>query len=131
VYGTYDALVLDPTDTAKLYVSSGGTVRRVNNASTSTGTGTTTTTTLWTGNAGNIAVRADGAEMFINIRDGRLMHSTNFKTAASQAAASWVDQADNLFRRNSGNIRSLAVTPSGVVLTADNGSGALRGERVA
>jgi hypothetical protein len=130
-YGTYDALVLDPTDTAKLYVSSGGTVRRVNNASTSTGTGTTTTTTLWTGSAGNIAVRADGAEMFINIRDGRLMHSTSFKTAASQAAASWVDQADNLFRRNSGNIRSLAVTPGGIVLTADNGSGALRGERVA
>jgi hypothetical protein len=131
VYGTYDALVLDPTDTAKLYVSSGGTVRRVNNASTSSGTGATTTTTIWTGNAGNIAVRADGAEMFINIRDGRLMHSTAFKTAASQAAASWVDIADNLFRRNSGNIRSLAVTPGGIVLTADNGSGALRGERVA
>jgi hypothetical protein len=127
VYGTYNALELDPTDTAKVYVSSGGTVRRVNNASTSTGTGTTTTTTIWSGQAGNIALHPDGSAMFINVRDGRLMRSTAFRTAASQSAAAWVDVSSPFFRQSSGNIRSLAVTPGGVVLTADNGSGALRG----
>jgi hypothetical protein len=129
VYGAFDALVIDPVDTSLVYVSSGGTVRRINNADTTTGTGTTTTTTLWTGNAGNIAVRADGAEMFINIRDGRLMRSTLHRTAASQVAAAWADVATQLFRRNSANIRSLAVTPDGTILTADNGSGVFRGVR--
>lgn len=129
VYGTYNGLELDPTDNAKLYVSSGGTVRRVNNASTSSGTGSTTTTTIWSGQAGNIAVRADGDEMFINVRDGRLMRSTSFATAGSQAAAGWVDVSSDLVKAISGNIRSLVVTPGGVLLTADNGAGAIRGER--
>jgi hypothetical protein len=129
-YATYDALQVDPIDATKVYVSSGGTVRRINNANSTTGTGATTTTTLWTGNAGNIAIRPDGSEMFVNIRDGRLMRSTLFRTAASQAAATWDDIATAVFRRLSGNIRSLAVTPGGVILTAENGSGAFRGVRV-
>jgi hypothetical protein len=132
-YGTYDALVLDPSNTAKLYVSSGGVLRRIDNASTTSGVSTTTAVTLWStgGTAGNIAVKPDGTELILNIRDGRLMRSTTFRTAGSQAASNWVDIATPLFQRNSGNIRSLAMTPSGIILTADNGGGTWRGRRTA
>jgi hypothetical protein len=109
-------------------VSSGGTVRRVNNADTAA-SGAATTTTLWSGNAGNVALNPNGSEMFINIRDGRIMRSTTFRAAASQAAAGWTDVATQLARKMSGNIRSMTVTRDGIILTAENGSGSLRGVR--
>ena len=126
-YGTYDGLVLDPTNTAIVYVSSGGTVRRVNNASTSTGTGNTNTTTIWSGSGGNIAIKPDGSFMLINVRDGRLMKSTSFRTASNQSNAGWTNIANSLFQNHSGNIRSLTITKDGIIMTADNGSGAFRG----
>jgi hypothetical protein len=128
-YGTYDAVVLDPTNVAKLYLSSGGVVRRLDTANTSSGTAATTAVTIWSGSGGNLAINPDGSELFLNVRDGRLMRSTAFRTAASQAAASWVNIATAMFQRNSGNIRSMTCTPGGVLLTADNGGGSWRGYR--
>jgi hypothetical protein len=57
------------------------------------------------------------------------MRSTTFRTAASQAAANWVNVATPLYQRMTKNIRSLTCTVGGVILTADNGSGVWRGHR--
>jgi hypothetical protein len=104
-------------------------VRRIDNANTSSGTAATTAVTIWSGSGGNVAINPDGSELFLNVRDGRMMRSTAFRTAASQAAANWVNIATTMFQRNSGNIRSLTCTPGGVLLTADNGGGSWRGYR--
>jgi hypothetical protein len=125
-YGLVDSIVIDPSDATKLYVSSGGVVRRINNANTA-GAGGATVVTLWTGSAGNLAINPDGSQLFVNIRDGRIMLCTNFRTAASQTAANWQNIASGIALTHSPNIRSMACLKGGVIMTADNGSGALRG----
>ena len=125
-YGLVDSIVLDPTDNSKVYISSGGVVRRINNADTA-GAGGANVTTIWSGSAGNLAINPDGSQLFINIRDGRIMLSTAFRTAATQTAANWQNISSGVALTHSANIRSMACLPGGIILTADNGSGCLRG----
>lgn len=127
-YGNYDSLVVDPTDATKVYVSSGGTVKRINNANTAAAGGATVTT-IFSPNADCIAINPDGSEMFVHRSDGTCWRSTTFRTAAGFVASNWVDQSSDLFRRLSKGIRSMAVLAGGIVMTADNGNGAFRGVR--
>jgi len=128
-YGTYNALELDPVDVHVCYVSANGALKRINNVRNAASGADLTVTTLWDsgGSAGNVAIQADGSQMVLNIRDGRLMRTTNHLRATSQAECSWADVANNLARAKTGNIRSIGITPAGVILTAENGAGCLRG----
>jgi hypothetical protein len=128
-FGTYNALELDPVDVHVCYVSANKVLKRIDNVRNAASGADLTVTTLWGsgGEAGNVAIQADGSQMVLNIRNGQIMRTTNHLRATSQAGCSWADIANNLARAKTGNIRSIGITPAGFILTAENGSGSLRG----
>ena len=124
-YGTFNALALDPVNPEYLYVSTGGSVKRITNAESSSGTGATNVSQIGgVTNAGPIAIGKTGT-LFIHDKGGKqLLASTNPRAASPL----FTKVSDAFYAENDTNIRSLAVGADGYVYTADNGQGVTVGK---